>query len=325
MPYILRFGWAVRRHRALLCRTIGRADWVMIHGETHLLAARLLCRSLDARLLYALRSNTVAVSDVYLNLGEGGPLMRMATRASRRKYMLYEQLSSRWAAVVALQSEFDRRSYLSRVPRAEDRTVVIGGNIGPPRFRDQDRDINRSTRLRELVYVGGLGKRKGTWPLVTAVAMLRELGVKVRLTIVGSGGMLETIADFAAERGLTDAFRLVGRQSNPFQFIGEADLMIVPSLFDSYPDTVLEALHAGTPVIGSRTGGIPDMLQHKELLFQPGSAQVIRDRVKNLYDRPDLYRRAKELCRERRDHFLFDWVGEFERVMTRGITDGARE
>jgi glycosyltransferase involved in cell wall biosynthesis len=149
--------------------------------------------------------------------------------------------------------------------------------------------------------------------------------VDIRLTIVGSGDMLERIAAFARDNGLDDAFRLLGRLGDPFPEVGRADLMIVPSLFDSYPDTILEALHAGTPVIGTRVGGIPDILQHHELLFEPGSVEALCDKIRALYRDPERYRRARELCRARRERFLFDWAGEFERVMLAGRATASRD
>jgi glycosyltransferase involved in cell wall biosynthesis len=94
-----------------------------------------------------------------------------------------------------------------------------------------------------------------------------------------------------------------------------ADLVVVPSLFDSYPNVILEAFHVGTPVVGSRVGGIPDMLRYPELLFPPADAQAIADRLVLLHDDAAAFKRVQTLCRQRRSYFDFDWAGEFETVL----------
>jgi glycosyltransferase involved in cell wall biosynthesis len=58
-----------------------------------------------------------------------------------------------------------------------------------------------------------------------------------------------------------------------------ADAMVVPSLEDNLPNTVIEALSCGTPVVGFRTGGIPEMIDHQEngYLASVGSARELAD------------------------------------------------
>jgi glycosyltransferase involved in cell wall biosynthesis len=59
-------------------------------------------------------------------------------------------------------------------------------------------------------------------------------------------------------------------------------------------------------------GGIPEILGHDELLFDPGNPSSLAERLTALYDDPQRYRHARRLCSERRRRFEFDWVGRFE-------------
>jgi glycosyltransferase involved in cell wall biosynthesis len=115
-----------------------------------------------------------------------------------------------------------------------------------------------------------------------------------------------------------------GRVASPFPVIIDGDLLVVPSLFDSYPNTVLEALHVGTPVIGSRVGGIPDMLRFDELLFPPMNAEAIADRIERCVHEPAYYKRLRELCAERRVAFQFDWSEAWERAIRERLTSMGR-
>ena len=68
-------------------------------------------------------------------------------------------------------------------------------------------------------------------------------------------------------------------------------------------------------MIGSKVGGIPEILRYQELMFEPGDAHAIADAVQRLYEDGDAYARAKRLCAERRAAFEFDWIAAYERAM----------
>ncbi len=287
----------------------------MVHGESHFLAGLLLKALLHAKLAFAYRSNAVAEALMSLRENSRRGVARARIRFEMIKFRAYERFIAARSDLLVFQSAFDERDYLSRVPAAAGRTVVIRGNIGGPRFRAADRDINRSTRLQRLVFVGNFGERKGIRYLMAAVEQLIGAGCDVSLDVIGWGPALSKWQDHVDRLGMNGRIRLLGRQSDPFPLIGAADLMVVPSLFDSYPDVVLEALHVGTPVIGSRVGGLPDMLGRDELLFEPMSAEAIRDRIRAMLESPTLYLRARELCRARAGAFRFDWGAAFADAM----------
>ena len=101
----------------------------------------------------------------------------------------------------------------------------------------------------------------------------------------------------------------------PFPFFAAADLMIYPTLYDAFPDTVLEALHAGCPVIASAVGGIPDILSYGELTFEPSNVTGIADTIEKCILDADYYLYLKGLCAERAEVFRFDWPERFEESM----------
>jgi glycosyltransferase involved in cell wall biosynthesis len=78
-----------------------------------------------------------------------------------------------------------------------------------------------------------------------------------------------------------------------------ADLFVAPSLQDNLPNTVLESLACGTPVVGSHTGGIPDMVRPGETgwLFETGNAEALRATLQEALAAPDLTG-LRTRCRE---------------------------
>jgi glycosyltransferase involved in cell wall biosynthesis len=70
-----------------------------------------------------------------------------------------------------------------------------------------------------------------------------------------------------------------------------ADVFVIPSLMDNLPNTILESLMCGTPVIGFDIGGVPDMIKHKKngMLVQDISAQELAKSIKNFFESSENY------------------------------------
>jgi glycosyltransferase involved in cell wall biosynthesis len=228
----------------------------------------------------------------------------------------------RAANLIVFQSDYDRLDFISRNADAASCTRVVRGDISGPRFKKEHAEANTSTSLRRIAFIGPLGKRKGLDYLVEAIGMLAARGVTdLHFDILGPGQRHEEIARVLKDRGLAERVTVSGRIPDPFVKLAAVDLLVVPSLFDSYPNIVLEALHVGTPVIGSRVGGIPDQLVHDELLFPPMDADAIADRIERCVREPAFYTRLRELCSQRRSAFEFDWAEAWEVVVRERLAD----
>ena len=78
-----------------------------------------------------------------------------------------------------------------------------------------------------------------------------------------------------------------------------ADLFVIPSSQDNFPNTVIESLACGTPVVGFDTGGIRDMVRSgvTGLLVQKGNAPALKNAIMDLIRNPELLTRMSTNCR----------------------------
>jgi glycosyltransferase involved in cell wall biosynthesis len=316
LPYSVLFLLAVRRNWRSLSEALDRADYIVIFGELHYLAARFLQKRLKARLFFAYRSNWIQRALLILKAGYESPLGAFRLRLEYLKFRAWEFLVARNAQLIAFQSESDRDDFLSRRPKAAGRTVVIRGDISEPHFKREFQGRNRSRSLQRLIYVGVLGLSKGIGYLLSALALLKERGIRdLSLDVLGRGENLAELEASCERLGLSGVVSFKGQVSDPFSYLERADLLVFPTLFDGYPNVVLEALHVGLPVIASRVGGLPDILRHDELLFPSMDAAAIADRIERCVRDPGFYLRIRELCAGRLEYFHFDWPGAWEGAM----------
>lgn len=119
-----------------------------------------------------------------------------------------------------------------------------------------------------IAFVGRLAPVKGVSYLAGAIQKLDNEGFNGHFIIVGDGpekNKLETLKLSSSK------IHLLGYRKNPVKYIQAADVLVLPSLGEGCPNVVLEAFACGKPVIASKVGAVPDLVQHKKngLLINP--------------------------------------------------------
>lgn len=148
------------------------------------------------------------------------------------------------------------------------------------------------------VYVGRLSAGKG---IETLLAALKKAEI-VKLKVVGTGPLADELKRTAAAAELTNV-EFLGYKEGPElrSIVGGALFVAVPSeCFENSPLTVFEAFAQGKPVVGSRMGGIPELVSEGEsgLIFEAGDAVEFAERMLTLWNDPGL---AREMGRAARD------------------------
>jgi glycosyltransferase involved in cell wall biosynthesis len=128
-----------------------------------------------------------------------------------------------------------------------------------------------------VAYVGRLDPIKNPVALVRAVADLRDEGVACELVLLGEGAERSKLERLIAERGVGDAVRLLGYVSTPSQVLAQSHLLVQPSLSEGLSLALVEAMGCALPVISSRVGGSPEVIDDGRtgwLLNSAGTADI---------------------------------------------------
>jgi len=170
----------------------------------------------------------------------------------------------RWAAqhadgLVAVSSGLRQR--LVELGIAAERVQVLRNGVDLALFRPYDRTAARQTLgfIRPTVLaVGNLVALKRHNLMVEALAQLTG----VDLVIVGEGAARAAIENLARKRGVADRVRLPGRvpQGRLPEFYSAADLLLLVSTHEGWPNVLLESMACGTPVVVSEIAGITDIV-----------------------------------------------------------------
>ena len=273
---IARMARAIRRLRPSL---------VHLHGEAGLFWGLPAARAAGARV----------VSLIYQNYEETR-LKRWAARALLRS-----------ADLVVAGSHDVARFAESRlaVPTHRLRVIHCGIETGAFAARADRGDRSPATwrraRAPRLLTVGRLVPRKGHRTLIDAMVRVTERLPDARLVIVGDGPERAALAAYVENRGLGSAVQFAGTVYPTTELLADADLFVFPSLVEPQGLALLEAYAAAVPVVASRTGGIPEMLEDGQdgLLVEPGNARALADAILRMIEDPGLRQRAVASARKR--------------------------
>jgi glycosyltransferase involved in cell wall biosynthesis len=160
-------------------------------------------------------------------------------------------------------------------------------------------------RPKETVFgfAARLEEGKGPLVLVNALARLnreRSLGIA---RIAGMGPQLVKVKARARQLELGDACEFVGHYTDPpgrSGFMSSLDVFLLPSLAEGTPNSIIEAMSHGLPIIASAVGGIPDLLSDDSgILVPPGDDEALAQAMERLASDPDLRARMGGAARER--------------------------
>jgi glycosyltransferase involved in cell wall biosynthesis len=198
---------------------------------------------------------------------------------------------SRNAAVIAVSEAVSEsiRSY----PRRSRRVIPNGVDI--PHQVDVT-GVNKELDLPDtqhlVVHVGNIRPLKGHRTLVEAAALLAEIRQDIRIVSIGgekSDGDLANIRGIAAELGVSDRIRFLGRRGDALSFIAACEVYVNPADVEGLPVTILEALALARPVVATSVGGVPGIIRDGEtgLLVPPGDPDALAKGISWMVDNPE--------------------------------------
>lgn len=185
------------------------------------------------------------------------------------------------AAAITVSDELrDQAIALGAAP--EHVTAILNGcdsSVFRPASRRAAREalgIDLDAKL--VLFVGRLAAVKGLPELFDAVASLRADEKRLELVIVGQGELEERMRARAATADLSGRVRFQGSEepARVAQWMAAADLLCLPSHSEGCPNVVLETLLCGRPVVASRVGGIPELVDETcAVLVPPGDGDAL--------------------------------------------------
>ncbi len=211
--------------------------------------------------------------------------------ARYKKFFDHTFLSAAAFIVLSLEVEEKLRQWGVRCPIYRE-TTIVGENL----VKDADLTCrwqgDHWQNQIKILFLSRLEKAKGVFETIEAIRILIDSNFSVSLTIAGDGKAMTEAKMFAAKLGLRDlqvCFTGDIRGADKIKAFLEHHIYCLPSHGEGLPNSVLEAMAFGMPVITTAVGGLKDIFIHDQMgkLVQQKSPQEIANAIASLIEHPE--------------------------------------
>ncbi|GIW11836.1 MAG: lipopolysaccharide glycosyltransferase, putative [Dehalococcoidia bacterium] len=210
-------------------------------------------------------------------------LKQFAARVTRRLV----ELSYLTADLIAPVSRWNTR-WEQQLGASADRILPIANGVDQHRFSPQPfPPFDQPT----AVWVGRIDPLKDLLTLVDAMAIVREALPNARLLLFGKApegneGYAASVRQRVAQLGLEDVVRFLGFAASPEQAYAQGHLMVLSSISEGQPYSVIEAMLCGRAVVGTEVGGVPEMISECGSVVPPRDRRALAQALISLLSDP---------------------------------------
>lgn len=188
---------------------------------------------------------------------------------------------------------------------------VVAEGVDPSRMEAGDRNKGRtslevSDDVPLLLTVARISLHKGHEFLVEAMKGVAAERPDIVLALAGEGDLFESVKQQVLDLGLSGSIRFLGFRNDVPDLMKAADLFILPSVMEGLGTSVIDAMFAGTPIVTTEAGGIPELVRQREgeegpcaWLVPAADPDAIRDAILEALQNREEREKRSERARER--------------------------
>ena len=259
--------------------------WKLLRKERpDIIQAFLFWANIPARLLGRIFGEFPVISTYHDEVVSEGWLVRTIDR-----------LTLKWSHTIVCCSEAVRRSVSSRIGSSTARYAIIPFGVDMHQFSTNHVATRRELGLKEGGPVIGtvcrlVEPKKGLSVLLAAMANLKQLGDTpgCQLLIVGDGPARAMLQELSERLEIAPWVVFSGIRRDIPRVLPVMQAFVLPSLYEGFGISILEAMAAGRPVIATSVGGIPEFVTHDVtgLLVEPGHVTALAGAIKKVLGSP---------------------------------------
>lgn len=223
-------------------------------------------------------------------------------------------LTSRFNTRIIACCEAVKRDYMEWAKIKGDKIEVIYNGVKLDNFNVyKDPNKKREFNLKEgdsvIGVIGRLAVEKDHFTFFRAASIIVRAIPRSRFLIVGEGKLMERLKLFTQKVGISKWVTFTGARDDIPEIISILDVLVLPSLYEGFPNVILEAYACKKPVVATRVGGIPELVvdNHTGILVEPKSPEEMASAIIKILKDKGLQERLGVAGYDRvRRYFTFD-------------------
>jgi len=174
-----------------------------------------------------------------------------------------------------------------------------------PAYTDIEMFLNTAENeivSHRFIYVGQLIRLKGIDTIIRAIGILKKKGIRVEVLFVGQGEDINAFKKAINKAGLESEVMFIGfkNQKDVAELIKTSIALLLPSITEGFPRVIIEAFACSRSVVGSKVGGIPELIEANRtgLLVEPGNTEDLADKLIFALENPERMKKMGENSKE---------------------------
>lgn len=224
---------------------------------------------------------------------------------------LFNEILPKFDDIIAVSNGI--KDDFNEIYQLEDKTHVISNLIDINKIKNKSLEFERKNEKKiEIISVGRLHEIKGYDRLIYAVNRLRtdKLINKVVFKIYGDGPEKNNLEDLINKLGLNGIIKIEGKVNNPYVYIKDSDLFILPSLHEAFGLVIIESLTLGVPVLATQNPATNKLINNEiDGLIVENSEEGIYKGLKKILIEKEYLIKLKENAKK------FDYSSENKRIL----------
>jgi glycosyltransferase involved in cell wall biosynthesis len=223
----------------------------------------------------------------------------------RPKRRIMNRILSKITDKIVAVSE-DVKEDIIRYDRIDPSKVqVIPNGIDVERFNPEKNtsNIRKEFPLEEddivIGFIGRIVPAKGLKYLLNALPYLKEEFKSIKLLVVGEGSLVEELKEKAKKNNIFDNILFTGGRRDIPEILASIDIFVMPSTAEGLPNSLLEAMAMGKPVVATEVGGIPELIKNGRtgLLVPPRNPEALATAIRDLISNDQLAAKMGQAAR----------------------------
>jgi len=211
----------------------------------------------------------------------------------KKLYLWAERFSGRYKDVLICVSDFDRQVGIKYNIVPEKKLVTINNGIDKINFLEKNEARRYLGLPQDKIIIGTIANfylTKGLSYFIQAAAIIYKILPEIKFTIIGDGQIRTELETLIKQHGLQNNFILTGAKPEAWKYLKAFDLYICSSVKEGFPFSIIEAMQAQLPIIATKVGGIPEIIQDNAtgLLINPANQTELSEAIIKLINNKSL-------------------------------------
>jgi len=212
----------------------------------------------------------------------------------KRFYLWLERWTAKFKDIIVNNAESDQKQAQKLGIKAKDKIITIHNGVDTNMIflsREEARSVLNVHSTNLIIgTIANLYPAKGINYLVEAATLLIKEYPDLMFVVIGEGAERKKIENQIKKLELKKNFILLGSISDAYKYLKMFDIFVLPSVKEGFPWTILEAMAADVPIIATKVGGVPEVIENEKngLLVSPESSKELDEAIKKLLSDNDL-------------------------------------